>query len=347
MYTILMLDQNDIFIDDIEQKALAGTQTAFIELAKTFSNNQNKVYIRTGTEKNYKSDTIDWDNMSNEDLPSEIDLLVVNVSPFLFTKFPKVKFKKKVLWIHNEAKYLIYWTRMKYIIRYFPIIVFSGNYHKSTYPFPLPCRKRVIIPFGLNESLLNNSFQRTQNGNPKIVFTSNPLRSLRWLIDVWVNHIHKKVPEAELHLFSGSGTYGKWGIKMSEQMKVELDYAYSHRSHNIFLHEPIPKNELFQFLKNSTAMFYRGDRAETFCLAVAEAQALGLPCVVCDLGSMRERVIHKETGFVANNETEFISFAIEILQNEQLRKSQSENAIAASKKYNWDASANQFISLLK
>ena len=33
-------------------------------------------------------------------------------------------------------------------------------------------------------------------------------------------------------------------------------------------------------------MLYKGDPGETFCLSIAEAQALGIPCVVQPIGSL-------------------------------------------------------------
>ena len=49
-------------------------------------------------------------------------------------------------------------------------------------------------------------------------------------------------------------------------------------------------------------MLYRGDEGETFCLAVAEAQALGVPAVVQPLGAVAERVIDGVTGTVARDD---------------------------------------------
>jgi glycosyltransferase involved in cell wall biosynthesis len=46
-------------------------------------------------------------------------------------------------------------------------------------------------------------------------------------------------------------------------------------------------------------MLYGGHRVEAFCLAVAEAQALGVPAVVRPIAAMPERVRDGITGFIA------------------------------------------------
>ena len=60
---------------------------------------------------------------------------------------------------------------------------------------------------------------------------------------------------------------------------------------SIKLFDPIPKNELFKKLRESRVMLYQGDPGETFCLSIAEAQALGVPCVIKPIGCLGERVI--------------------------------------------------------
>ena len=65
-------------------------------------------------------------------------------------------------------------------------------------------------------------------------------------------------------------------------------------------------------------MLYRGDPGETFCLALAEAQAMGLPAVVKPLGSTPERVIDGVTGRVAEDDDGFAAAAVALLRDDNL-----------------------------
>ena len=241
---------------------------------------------------------------------------------------------------------MLFWNRLKYLIRFLPVIIFSGKYHSSTLPFFIPCGGRKIISYGLSKSLFEVEKEKVLPLEKKVFFTSNPLRSLRWLVDVWVNHIYPLHPDASLHVFSNWKTYGAWGNSVQERMKKELDYAKSFKSSNVILRDVLPKDELFKELKKGRAMFYKGDKAETFCLAIAEAQALGLPAVVCDLGSMKERVEDGVTGFVSKNEKHFTEAANRILKDDNLFISFSENAINKYKDMTWRTAAYKFLHLL-
>ena len=340
-----MLYANDLFDSDLEEKSIAGTQTAFIELSRAFEKLGNTVNVYTNSLRVLETPRRTWNQLSQLNGTVEYDLMIVNVSPYLFETFKHIKTRKKILWIHNEAKYLLYWNRLKYVLKYLPVVVFSGKYHKSTLPFFIPTGGRKIIEYGLSEAVLQSKVVETQARNQKVFFTSNPLRSLRWIVDLWVTQIHPKVPTAELHVFAGWKTYGSWGISVKKRMQAEIDYAALFASSNVFIREVIPKTLLFEEMRKGRAIFYRGDKAETFCLAVAEAQALGLPAVVCDLGSMKERVEHGVTGFIVKSEDAFAESAIRVLKDEKLHAWMSNNAILASKNLTWLSAANKFLSV--
>ena len=340
-----MIYGNELFDSDLEEKSIAGTQTAFIELSRAFEASGCNVTVLTQTDKELTTEFRIWRNIKKYIPIGLYDLLIINVSPYLLHEFKNVAAKKKILWIHNEAKYLLYWNRLKYILRYLPIIVFSGKYHSSTLPFFIPTGGRRVIPFGLSPAIFEVEKVSFTNKEKKVFFTSNPLRSLRWLVDIWVKHIHPAEPTASLHIFSNWKTYGAWGDSVQNRMKDELDYADSFKKYNIILRDVLPKKELFQELKTGRAMFYRGDKAETFCLAVAEAQALGLPGVVCDLGSMKERIDNGVTGVVAKNDRDFIEAALNILNDDTLFHSMSNSAIKKYRTLNWNMAAQKFLEV--
>lgn len=342
-----MIYGNELFDSDLEEKSIAGTQTAFIELSRAFEASGFNVTVLTQTDKELTTEFRNWRNIKTYIPTGLYDLLIINVSPYLLHDFKNVAAKKKILWIHNEAKYLLYWNRLKYILRYLPIIVFSGKYHSSTLPFFIPTGRRKIIPYGLSPAVFEIEKVISGNDEKKVFFTSNPLRSLRWLVDIWVKHIHPAEPKASLHIFSNWKTYGAWGDSVQSRMKNELDYAESFKEYNIVLRDVLPKKELFQELKTGRAMFYRGDKAETFCLAVAEAQALGLPAVVCDLGSMNERVENGVTGVVAKNDEEFIEASLKVLHDDAFYIKMSKNASIKSINLTWENAAKQFLNIQK
>lgn len=342
---ILMLYANDLFDSDLEEKSIAGTQTAFIELSRAFEQLGAVVNVYTDTLRVLEGSRRTWNQLSQVDGTVSYDLMIVNVSPYLFENFKHIKSKRKILWIHNEAKYLLYWHRLKFLLKYRPFVVFSGKYHKSTLPFFIPTGGRIVISYGISDTVLKMTPCDPAERNKKVYFTSNPLRSLRWLVDLWVKEIYPKHPDAELHVFAGWKTYGAWGKSVKSRMQTEIEYASQFADNNIIIRDVLPKHELFEEMKQGRAMLYRGDRAETFCLAVAEAQALGLPAVVCDLGSMKERVEHGVTGFVANTDADFVEYATRVLTDDQLFGAMSSAAMGRHTEMNWLKAANQFLNI--
>jgi glycosyltransferase involved in cell wall biosynthesis len=128
-------------------------------------------------------------------------------------------------------------------------------------------------------------------------------------------------------------------------MKAELDYAAGFANARVIIRNVIPKKELFDEMKQGRAMLYRGDQAETFCLAIAEAQALGLPAVVCDFGSMKERIVHGKTGYVAQDDNEFVDYALNVLTDDELWNRLRNNALEHGKELTWSRSAKAFMEL--
>src|SRR2546430_11157534 len=83
-------------------------------------------------------------------------------------------------------------------------------------------------------------------------------------------------------------------------------------------HAPVGRATLVELLAGARVMLYRGDPGETFCLALAEAQAMGVPAVVQPLGSVAERVVDGATGRVTPNDDEFAEAAVALLRDDEL-----------------------------
>jgi glycosyltransferase involved in cell wall biosynthesis len=244
-----------------------------------------------------------------------------------------------VFWIHNPARYLMKWRYLSKLWRVKPVVVFLGDYHATTYPQWAPDGGRTVIPYGLPDAFCHAEPLATPPG-PRAVFTSNPLRSLDWLLHIWARDIWPKVPGAELHVFAGAATYGSIGARKENVMNAVLARARSLESAGVRLRGPLPKAALIGELRAARAMLYRGDLEETFCLAVGEAQAMGVPAVVENFGSVSERVIDGETGFVAADDAAFAECARRLLTDDALWRAQHLAALAEQRSWRWaDAAA--------
>src|SRR4029079_12860807 len=102
------------------------------------------------------------------------------------------------------------------------------------------------------------------------------------------------------------------------QMEEVLARADTLHCAGVRRHTPVGRQALAFMLRGARVMLYRGDPGETFCLALAEAQAMGVPAVVQPIGSAPERIIDGTTGRVAENDDGFATAAIATLRDDAL-----------------------------
>ena len=334
-----MIDQDSDFNgESYRKKPLGGTETAFVLLAESLSKLGHKVIALTKSSESIEYEGVFWKPLQTK--IEECDIYIVNRAPSLLDNAPKNK--QTILWLHNPANYLNKLKNFRRLVFKNIKVVCSGKYHFNSIPFWLKNRS-VIIPLGLSSDVLFTKVDNELIPDPVVIFTSNPERGLTWLSEIWVKYIKKAIPKAQLHIYSGYKTYG--GRNKNKILNI-INKINNLNENSIKLFDPIPKNELFKKLRESRVMLYQGDPGETFCLSIAEAQALGVPCVIKPIGCLGERVIDGVTGIVAKSDKEFFEGAIKILKDDSLWLDYSKNALKFQRNYDWDVLAKKYIDLV-
>lgn len=326
----------------LSQRPLGGAETAFISLAEGLAARGHDVTILNHCDKAHENHGVKWRPLT-DGFPKTADLYIANRGHKLLVKMPRAK--RTVFWIHNPAGYLLKWRYLSRLWKIKPAIVFSGEHHLATYPKWAPCGERVVIPCGIE-----NRFMAAEVGHEvpqkRAIFTSNPLRSLDWLVDLWAEKVHPLSPDAELHVFAGPQTYGSAGDEKALRMKTILDHAETLRAKGVVLRGPVPKTQLLEEMREARVMPYRGDVGETFCLALGEAQAMGVPCVVQEVGCVAERIVDGHTGFVANQDDVFAKRTAEILNDDDLWLKQHLASLEKQRGWGWGQAAEAFERLI-
>ena len=326
----------------MERRPPGGVETAAVCLTRGLARRGHQVMVRNNCAAPMVHDGVDWAPLS-DGLPDTADIYIANRGDKLLGLMPRAR--RTVFWIHNPARYLLKWRFLGKLWRLRPPIVFIGDYHATTYPRWAPDGGRIVIPYGIDETFSTAEPAGDPPG-PRAVFTSNPLRSLDWLLELWTGRILPRVAGAELHLICGPATYGAYGAAKAGAMEAVLDRARALADHGVVVSPPVPKAQLSRELRASRVMLYRGDVNETFCLAVGEAQAMGVPAVVGKLGSVVERVIDGETGFVAGDEEAFADAAVRLLTDDDLWRRQQQCALAHRRRWGWPEAAAEFERLI-
>jgi glycosyltransferase involved in cell wall biosynthesis len=343
MADIVMTDDGIEFDGaSLERGPLGGAETAFLSLARALAGRGHRVRVFNRCAGEMKRDGVEWSPLTDA-VPDRCDLYIANRSDKLLPLVDQAR--RAVFWIHNPAQYLLKYRYLWKLWRRRMPIVFSGAYHAATYPAWAPDGGRIVIPYGISNDFLSV----TRDGHappPRAIFTSNPLRGLDWLLDLWQTKIRPACPAAELHLYSGALTYGAHGAAREAKMRPILAKAASMSAQGVVLRDPIHKSELARELAASRVLLYRGDPGETFCLAVGEAQATGLPAVVMDIGCVAERVVHGKTGYVTDDDAAFAASATELLTDDSRWRSQSAAALSMQREGTWDKAAAGFEKLV-
>jgi glycosyltransferase involved in cell wall biosynthesis len=342
MASIVMADDGIAF-DGATAAAgpLGGAETAFVALAEALARRGHGVEVRNRCRAAVTHDGVRWAPFE-AGVPESCDLYIGNRGHRTIGLVRRAG--TRLFWLHNPAFYLRKPRNLWQLARWRPQIVVTGRYHRATVPRWLPCPGPEIIPYGLLDP-----FRQTgprEPPPPRAIFTSNPLRGLDWLLDLWTARIAPAVPQAELHIYAGPAVYGLGGTPTACRIEKILDRAERLAALGVVRHRPLGHAALAEALKSARVMLYRGDPGETFCLAVAEAQALGVPAVVTPLGALAERVINGVTGCVADGEEDFAAAAIALLREDDLWRRRHRAALARQRGWSWDEVAARFEALI-
>jgi glycosyltransferase involved in cell wall biosynthesis len=320
---------------------LGGAETAFVALAEALAARGHRVAARSRGAAALSYSGVDWAPLAS-DAPPACDLFIGNRGPRVIGLVQRAG--RRLFWLHNPARYLKKPRLLWRLAWYRPTLVTTGRYHAATVPRCLGFCEQEIIPYGILEA-----FRRAvprEPPPPRAVFTSNPLRGLDWLLDLWVARIRPAVPQAELHIFAGATVYRGGADKNAAQIETVLARAASLETHGVRRHAPVGREALALMLAGARVMLYRGDPGETFCLALGEAQAMGVPAIVQPLGSVAERVVDGATGRVALSDGEFAEAAIVVLRDDELWRRWHRAALATQRGLSWDAVAARFEALI-
>ena len=346
MARILLADDGISFDGRMRaHRPLGGAETALTDLAEAFAALGHDVSVHNRCDAALTWNGVRWlplTSAPDRGIGRQADLYIPNRSARLLTACPEAR--RTLFWLHNPAGYLRKLRNQWPLFRRRPVLVFSGESHRNTYPRWCADGGREIIPLGISPEFLLARERKTAPP-PRALFCSNPMRSLDWLLDVWAQAIAPALPGAELHIFAGAAVYGSAGDAKARQMSAILDKAAALRDQGVLLRGPVSKNELAAEMAAARLLLYRGDKGETFCLAAAESQAMGLPAVLEDIACMRERVIDGKTGFVVRGADAFAAAAVRLLTDDALWQRQHHEALTCQRHWTWQKAAEAFLTL--
>lgn len=325
-----------------DQQPLGGVESSLIAIGEALAARGHRVRVFNDCTAPVTHKGVEWMPLS-QGLPLRADLYVANRDHELLLHVPFAR--NRALWLHNPGWKASGWRYRAKLAALPADIIVLGDYHRTTCPDWMQ-RRIVTIPLGLADRFRNHPF-RPAPPPPRAVFTSNPARDLDWLLRVWCESIRPRVPEAELLLFSGPQVYQMRPGTGMDLMNRVLAKAAALGEHGVRPQQPVRRDALAGHVAQARAMLYRGHEEETFCLALAEAQALGVPCVVQPIGSAAERVRDGITGHVAPDEQGFADHAVRLLTDDEAWSTMHHHSLLLQSGRSWDDAAKDFEGLIE
>lgn len=321
-----------------ETMPLGGTESSVIHLAEALAARGHGVTVLTKTAEPASHRGVDWAPLSAAASHEGADVYLPVQHPRLFHLVRRPR--RLAVWLIWPVNNLRHYKRVPTMWRYRPVPVVASAWQASEYSWVLPRgNPPIVIPLAVEDDWRNLP-PLDQPPPPRAVYASMPGRGLPWLLPVWDRHILPRLPAAELHILglkSFRGDYSDktpelpWIAEMSEAGRASLRTYPSLR-----------RAEQREVMRNSRVLLYQGHKSEAFCLAVAEAQALGVPAVVGSLTVLPERVRDGETGFVTDDPETFAQAALRLLGDDALWRAQHEASIARQQGPSWDDVAAMF-----
>jgi len=157
------------------------------------------------------------------------------------------------------------------------------------------------------------------------------------LLKAW-KIVTTQLPNAKLLLLGGSTPQAK-ETYIETINRVGL-------SRNVVLSDFVPDEEAIRLL-NSSQIFVLPSKAEGFGLAIVEAMAVGLPCILSDIPALREN-FHSAAVFVEpQNPNQLAQAILTLLSDPEKRKKLTYKGQKLVKQFSWDAVAEKELEILK
>ena len=230
------------------------------------------------------------------------------------------------IWFHNEVEFgkELRRGRLPAIIRARPTAVFIGIEQARIASALLPFRQRVVIPYGLSDRILRASVA-TAPPPPLALFTSQAYRGLKEVLAMWQVDVAPSIPDAKLHAFIAADDL------------VECRALAT--GGGVTISPRIGNDAVLAQLQQTRVLVAPGHVSETFCLAAAEAIAMGVPVVTLGIGSLKERVRDGIDGFICKTYAEMAEKTRALLTDDALWSRMQAAGIATRKAQDWQSVA--------
>ena len=324
--SVLFIDNSDSDFTgfDLNTTKVRGTESSLILLAESLVKNNIYVKVLTEIEKDVLCNGVIYCNKSvHQEINFDLCIAISNAN-----LFNKISAKKKVVW-SNSLQPFEKFLRKKQLLAFLkhkPEVVTMCNYQYYKRSFLTSMYGKHMISLSVDPRFYNEKVDLEKIPKPYALNNVRSHRNLDWLIDIWTNCFNNKNGKAKLFINPNL-------IEYSEEMKKSNIHERNFGS----------RDDLINELRNTRVFAYTGHKSDIWVLTVEEAVQMCVPIVTYGIGSVEDRVIHNETGFIAKNDEEFSKYLEMLLFDDEFYNKIRRKMFKRRGFKNWDFIADIWI----
>ena len=326
-------DKSILFIDnsnsdftglDLNTTKVRGTESSLILLAESLVKNNIFVKVLTEINEDVLCNGVIYSN-KNVHQETQYDLCVAISNANLFNK---ISAKKKVVWSNSLQPFEKFLRKKQLLpfLKHKPEVVTMCNYQFYKRSYLTSMYGKHMISLSVDPRFYTEKVDLENIPSPYALNNVRSHRNLDWLIDIWTKRFNNKNGKAKLFINPNL-------IEYSDEMKES----------NIYERKFSSRDDLINELRNTRVFAYTGHKSDIWVLTVEEAVQMCVPIVTYGIGSVEDRVIHNETGFIAKNDGEFAKYLEMLLFDDEFYNNIRRKMFKRRGFKNWDFIADIWI----
>jgi len=326
--SVIIIDNSDLSYsgNDINGTVVRGTEASLILLSEQFVRMGINVDYCNSIQKKSKVNGVNYFNKNDIVKQKQYDLAIAISDA---NEFRRVSSLKNAVF-SNSNQPIEKFIRKKQLLpflKFKPTLITLCDYQYKKRSFFTSFYGKKTIPITVDPKFLDIEIDQNFLPEKKVVYNIRSNRNLNHLIKIWCDKIFPSNNDFKLYITPNL-----------------IDYNNFHKKNNIFLRTIGSRSEMIDEMKNYRALTYLGHKSDIFTLTAEEAIKMCLPVVTFGIGSLKERVSHNETGFIAKNDQEFADYTVKLLNDDDFYLDLKKKMKNKRKENNWEFIANEWAS---
>lgn len=290
------------------------------------------------------SEAVQWTPL-DQGVSGECDLLIAHRKPSLLQALPA---EDKALIVAAPPGYLLKPKARAGLLLNRPHMIFYSQHqtddiHPSTFDDLAELPRLVMGPAA--RPSFRGERPETQPEQLVVTTVAHPRGGLPMILRLWMERIAPEAPTARLKVFSSLIDRALLGEEHGEDIRDCVNMArLGIEDYRVSVHRPMGDADMADEFLSARLHLHAGSRNDMLALSVHEAQAAGVPVVAMAGGSVDERLVDGQTGFIAPDEEAFVNLAKLLLADDNMHGNASEAARARSQARTWDDAARELVN---